>query len=318
MLSKKNQTNHIIIAFLCFLTQSSVLIPHAFAKNPRLVIVGSTTMLPLSEHLATYYRKKVGVDVLVQGGGSSAGPIAVLNKIAQIAASSRTFTNEESKNLRVFVIAHDVLAIVVHSSNPIKNITMEQLRDVLAGKITNWKDLGAPFNKPIQLVNDSSGNGTRTAIEELVMGKSKDKKTSGTLITLRSVVSNSSSEMKANIANFKYAIGYLPFSYLDNTVKALSIDGVPPTYAAAYKESYPLFRDLLLASFDFRNIFSWHQNFHNRFPHPFRLDGIIDCLFDLFLVSRDHLDDIPSMHTNSAPIQRSTEIQFQHHSVRRG
>ena len=250
MLSKKSQTNHIIYIltiFLCFLTQSLILIPQSYAKTPRLVIVGSTTMLPLSEHLATYYRKKVGVDVLVQGGGSSAGPIAVLNKIAQIAASSRTFTEDESKNLRVFVIAHDVLAIVVHPSNPIKNITMEQLRDVLSGKITNWKELGAPFSKPIQLVNDSSGNGTRTAIEELVMGKSKEKKTAGTLITLMSVVSNSSSEMKANVANFKYAIGYLPFSYLDNTVKALPIDRVPPTYAAAYKGDYPLFRDLYYA-----------------------------------------------------------------------
>ena len=228
------------IAFFCF-------IPQSYAKTPRLVIVGSTTMLPLSEHLATHYRKKIGAEVLVQGGGSSAGPIAVLNRIAQIAASSRTFTSEESKNLRVFVIAHDVLAIVVHPSNPIKSITTEQLRGVLSGKITNWKDLGDPFSKPIQLINDSSGNGTRTALEELVMRKSKDEKTSSNLITLMSVVTNSSSEMKANIANFKYAIGYLPFSYLDSTVKALSIDGVPPTYAAAHKGDYPLFRDLYYA-----------------------------------------------------------------------
>ncbi len=236
-----------LLAFLCFLAQSLIFIPHSLAKTPRLVIVGSTTMLPLSEHLATHYRKKIGVDVLVQGGGSGAGPIAVLNEIAQIAASSRKFTKEESENLRVFIIAHDVLAIVVHPSNPIQNITMKQLKDVLSGKITSWKELGAPFDKSIQLINDSSGNGTRSAIEELVMGKSKEKKISGTPITLMSVVTNSSSEMKANTANFKYAIGYLPFSYLDSTVKAISIDGVPPTYAAAHNGNYPLFRDLYYA-----------------------------------------------------------------------
>ncbi|MBI3590893.1 MAG: phosphate ABC transporter substrate-binding protein [Candidatus Melainabacteria bacterium] len=217
------------------------------ARLPRLIVVGSTTMLPLSEHLATKYKKALGVDVLVQGGGSSAGPIALLNNIAQIAASSRVLTKEESINLKVFVIAHDVLAIVVHPSNPINNISLNQLKDILAGKITNWKDLGAPFSKPIQLINDSSGNGTRAAIEELVMGKSKAKKINGTPITLMSVVTNSSSEMKANIANFKYALGYLPFSYLDNTVKALSVDNIPPTYAAAYKGEYPLFRDLYYA-----------------------------------------------------------------------
>ena len=230
--------------FQLFLLLSFMVAPYCHAKNPRLVVVGSTTMLPLSEHLATNYKNKLGVEVLVQGGGSSAGPIAVLNNIAQIAASSRKFTDEESKNLKVFIIAHDVLAVVVHPSNPMKDISMEQLKDVLAGKIMNWKQLGAPFNRPIQLVNDSSGNGTRSAIEELVMGKSKAKKTTGTLITLNSVVSNSSAEMKANVANFKYAIGYLPFSYLDDTVKALSINNGPPTYAAAYKGDYPLFRSL--------------------------------------------------------------------------
>ncbi len=219
----------------------------AFAKLPRLIVVGSTTMLPLSEHLATQYKKKIGVDVLVQGGGSSAGPVAVLNNIAQVAASSRTFTEHESENLRVFTIAHDVLAIVVHPSNPIKNISIQELKDILSGKITNWKQLGLPFDKAIQLVNDSSGNGTRAAMEELVMGKSKAKQLNGTLITLMSVVTNSSSEMKANVANFKYAIGYLPFSYLDNTVKAIAIDNVPPTYAAAHRGKYPLYRDLYYA-----------------------------------------------------------------------
>lgn len=232
----------LLLMFLCFIAQSS----HKYHARPqRLVIVGSTTILPLSEHLATNYRKKVGVDVLVQGGGSSAGPVALSNNVAQIAASSRELTEDEKKNLRVFTVAHDVLAIVTHPQNPLDNITIEQLRNVLSGKITNWKELGTPFDKPIQLINDSSGNGTRAALEELVMEKSKDSK--GIPITLMSVVTNSSSEMKANIANFKYSLGYLPFCYLDSTVKALSVDGVPPTYAAAYKGRYPLFRDIYYA-----------------------------------------------------------------------
>lgn len=247
MLNAKYRIKVFFLVLFLLLSQLLTLMPYSSAKLPRLVVVGSTTMLPLSEHLATHYRKDVGVEVLVQGGGSSAGPIAVLNKIAQIAASSRKFTEKEAKDLDVFVIAHDVLAVVVHPSNPLTNITKEQLRDVLSGKMTNWKELGAPFDKPIQLINDSSGNGTRAALEELVMGKSKSKGIKGVPITLMSVVTNSSSEMKANIANFKYAIGYLPFSYLDSTVKTLSLNNAPPTYAAAYKGIYPLFRDLYYA-----------------------------------------------------------------------
>lgn len=215
-----------------------------FAKNPRIVVVGSTTMLPLSEHFATHYQKKGIAEVLVQGGGSSAGIKAVLNNIAQVGASSRKLSFEERKNLKTYSVARDAIAIVVHKENPISNITMEQLRGVLSGKITNWRELGASFDKPIQLINDSAGAGTRAAIEELVMGKSREKKIKGMPISLMSVVTNSSSEMKLNIVHSKYAIGYLPFSYLDPTVKAISLDGIPPTYAAAYKGDYPLFRYL--------------------------------------------------------------------------
>lgn len=214
---------------------------------PRLVVVGSTTLLPLSEHLATNYRKSVGVDVLVQGGGSSAGVNAVLNKVAHVAASSRVLSEEEQKHIVPFIVARDALAIVVHPSNPIENISIEDLQNILSGKIKSWRELGALFDKPIQLVNDSAGAGTRSALEELVMGKSRNKKINGVPITLMSVVVNSSAEMKANIAGFKYAIGYLPFNYLDSTVKAISINNVLPTYAAANRGSYPLSRDLYYA-----------------------------------------------------------------------
>lgn len=235
--------NLVLFVFLFALSTCNL----SHSKAPRLVLVGSTTMLPLSEHLATNYRKNVMAEVLVQGGGSSAGINAVLNNIAQIAASSRDLSPQEEKNLKAIVVAHDALAIVVHTSNPIKNISMEQLKGILSGMIISWKELGVNYDKPIQLINDSAGAGTRAAMEELVMGRSRDKKIRGTPITLMSVVVNSSAEMKSNIANLKYAIGYLPFSYLDSTVKAISINGVLPTYASAHKGNYRLFRDLYYA-----------------------------------------------------------------------
>ena len=227
----------------CFLTilviltsQFLVLSPSGFAKEERLIVVGSTTMLPLSEQLATKYRKAVGVDVLVQGGGSTAGINAVLNGIANAGASSRELSKKEKEHLSAYIVGRDVLAIVVNPKNQINNISLDDLRQILSGKITTWEKLGIAFDKPIQIINDSTGSGTRAAIEELVMKDSN--------ITLMSVVANSSAEMKGNVANLKYSIGYLPFNYLDNTVKALSINNVLPSYAAAYKGEYPLFRDL--------------------------------------------------------------------------
>ena len=90
-----------IVCFLvCLLTtQSSVLTPQSCAKVERLVVVGSTTMLPLSEQLASTYRRQVGIDVLVQGGGSTAGIKAVLNGIANVGASSRELSTKEKIHL---------------------------------------------------------------------------------------------------------------------------------------------------------------------------------------------------------------------------
>ena len=236
------------LIILCFLLgYSNISCSLGYSNKEKLVVVGSTTMLPLSERLATTYKKDVGVDVIVQGGGSNAGIFALSSDIAQIAASSRKFTEKEKESFDIFPVAHDILAFVVHPSNPINDLSLEQLRDILSGKITSWKELGAPFDKPIQIINASPGNGSRIAIEELVMGKSREKKIDGIPMTLMSVITNSSPELKANVADLKYSIGYLPFNFLDSTVKALSIDNIPPTYAAAYKGRYPLFRDLFYA-----------------------------------------------------------------------
>lgn len=236
----------LVTPILIFIIVSTQMLSLKAEDLPRLIIAGSTTILPLSEQLASKYKKKVGVDVLVQGGGSSAGIKAVRNDVAQIAASSRNLSEEEKKDLKPYAIARDAIAIIVHPSNKIKNVTMKQLQDILSGKITSWKELGGA-DKPIQLVNDSAGAGTRAALEELVMGKNKEKNIKGTPVTLKSVVVNSSAEMKASIAHSKYGLGYLPFNYLDSSVKTLSINGITASYAGAHKGEYPLFRDLYYA-----------------------------------------------------------------------
>lgn len=242
---KKNTYLFLLILptlFFCLIIYSL-----AVWKPLRLVVAGSTAMLPLSEHLATHYRKAVGVNVSVIGGGSSAGLNALRNNIAEVAASSRPFTAEEKEGLQVFPIAHDVISIVVNPSNPINNITMEQLKGVLSGKIKNWKELGSSFDKPIILVNNSVGNGTREMLQRIVMKETKNDKTTLIPITLKSIVTNSSAETKANIANSKYAISYLPYNYVDNSVKPLCVNNIPPTYAASYKGKYPLSRELYYA-----------------------------------------------------------------------
>ena len=118
-----------------------------------LTVAGSTTVLPIAEMAAEGFEAKTGINVLVSGLGSSAGIEAAINGTADIASSSRSLTAEESSSdLVSTVIAHDGIAVIVNDANPVQAITLDELRDIYAGKITNWSELGGP-DLTIQLVN---------------------------------------------------------------------------------------------------------------------------------------------------------------------
>ncbi len=95
--------------------------------------------------------------------GSSAGIEAVSNGTADIASSSRGLNaDEQDLDLTPIVIAHDGIAVIVNDDNPVDNLSTEQLRDIYAGKITNWKEVGGEDLK-IQVINRDEASGTREA-----------------------------------------------------------------------------------------------------------------------------------------------------------
>jgi len=139
----------------------------------RVNIVGSTSVLPYIEVLAEDYEKwehyKSGA-VDVQGGGSSTGIRAATDGNADIGMSSRKLNDEESEALggRYFEIAKDGLGLIIHDDNPVKGLTLEQIRLIYMREITNWKEVGG-LDKEIHVVTREEGSGTRGAFEELVM-----------------------------------------------------------------------------------------------------------------------------------------------------
>jgi phosphate transport system substrate-binding protein len=192
--------------------------------------------MPFSEKLAEHFKiEKPRISVDVQGGGSSAGIQACINKTVDIGMSSRELKGEE-RSLNEIPICHDGIAVVVHPRNKLRNLTLDKIRDIYSGKITNWKELGW-IDRNIDCVTREEGSGTRGAFEELVMGKTE--------IHDRIMVQDSNGSVKEVVATDPYAIGYISLGVVDSSVSPVSVDGVSPTTKNITAKKYRIVRPFL-------------------------------------------------------------------------
>lgn len=185
-----------------------------------ITVVGSTSVQPVSELLAeAFMDDNPGTNIYVQGGGSTAGVRAVEEGAAEIGASSRDL-KEDEKHLNQYVIAKDGIAVVVHPSSDVSNLTLEEIKDIYAGKITNWSEVGGSSDSII-VVTREEGSGTRSAFEEIVMDADS--------ISGRAIVQNSTGAVATTVAGDENAIGYISLASLNENVKALKVEGVEAT-----------------------------------------------------------------------------------------
>ena len=146
---------------------SSLVLGLAASALANVTIRGSDTMLIMNQQLAEAFgAKNPSVPVNVTGGGSSIGINAFINGVANIAAASRPMRFSEIQRARSrgsiateIPVALDGLAIIVNKDNPIKSVTMDQLRKIYVGQITNWSALGGS-NSPITVFSRDSNSGT--------------------------------------------------------------------------------------------------------------------------------------------------------------
>lgn len=220
-------------------------IPQAYSANlsGRIMIAGSTSVQPLADELAKYFMQQYPkVSIEVQGGGSSVGIKSAIQGIVDIGTSSRELTEDESKQLsskgwQEIKIAEDGIAVIVHKSNPVSNLTIDQIRDIFSGKIKNWKEVGGKDAK-IVVVTREEGSGTRGAFEEIVMGKSAK-------ITDSAIVQPSTGAVKTTVSQDENAIGYISIGVLDSTVKGVKVEGVEPTEKNVKLGKYKIKRPFL-------------------------------------------------------------------------
>jgi len=213
------------------------------ALSGTLTIAGSTSVQPFSEVLAEkFMEKNKGVQVNVQGGGSSVGIEAAISGAAGLGSSSRDLKPEEkAKNLVDTKIALDGIAIVVHPENTVKALKTEDVMNIYLGNIKNWKELGGP-DAPITVVSREDGSGTREAFTTLVMNK-KD-------IVKNAIIQNSTGAVRTTVAGDKNALGYVSLSSLNKDIKALDIDGAAATEANVKAGTYKLQRPFIYVTKD--------------------------------------------------------------------
>jgi phosphate transport system substrate-binding protein len=218
----------------------AMVIPGCSSGTKEITEAGSTTVQPLAQELAdAFMAKNPDVRITIAGGGSSTGVTSVADGTVDIGAASRELKDsEKGMGLVVHVLARDGIAIVVHPTQTVSNLTEEQVKEIFEGGITNWSDIGGS-DADINVVAREEGSGTRAAFEELVLGENP-------MITANAILQPSNGAVRTTVAGDPNSIGFLSFGYLDDSVKALSIGGVAGIVANAKNGTYPIVRPLLL------------------------------------------------------------------------
>ena len=203
-------------------------------------MVGSTSMEKLANALSEAFMEKYpDVTVTAEFVGSGAGVEAVTTGTADIGNSSRSLKDEEkAAGVVENVVAIDGIAVCVDPANEVANLTKEQLTNIYNGTITNWKEVGGA-DEPIIVIGREAGSGTRGAFEELVDLKDACKYANEL---------DSTGAVIAKVASTPGAIGYASLDALDDSVKALSLEGVEATAENIKAGNYFLSRPFVMAT----------------------------------------------------------------------
>lgn len=199
---------------------------------------GSTSMESLVNALIEAFRVKYPeVDAPATGaGGSGQGVKDAQSGVSKIGNASRALKDEETADgtLEGKVIAYDGIAVVIHPDNPVNDLTIEQINKIYKGEITNWKEVGGE-DAAINAYGREKGSGTRDGFEELTNDGTKDEYTYKEELNETGVV-------KTKVAADPNGIGYMSYGSVDDTVKAVSVDGVALTEETVMDKSYKIQR----------------------------------------------------------------------------
>jgi len=200
-------------------------------------ISGSTTVQPIMEAAARNLQtmNPGRLTITVAGGGSGAGLNDTKNGANNIGMSSSSISADDRQILRVFEIARDAIAVIVHPTNPVNNLTREQIKGIFTGSITNWNMVGGA-NAPILIHSRETGSGTLATLEDLLLDREK--------VADRATPYASAELLKNAVARDPNGIGFDSIGFVDSTVKAVSVNNIRPSAGTVNNGSYPASRSL--------------------------------------------------------------------------
>jgi phosphate transport system substrate-binding protein len=203
-------------------------------------IAGGTAHIPVmtdaAKNIMAFNPK---IRITVEGGGSGIGVQKVGEGLVSIGNTGRALSEEEiaKYGLKTYPFALDGVAVVINPGNTVSGLSAQQVRDVFSGQITNWKEVGGKDGL-IHLFTRDEASGTREVFWEKLLKK-------GPIANNANVVA-SNGAMKGAIAQDKDAIGYAGIGHVDQTVKAVVLDGVVPSQDNAMNGGYPVVRKLYM------------------------------------------------------------------------
>ncbi|MEW6667818.1 MAG: phosphate ABC transporter substrate-binding protein [Thermodesulfobacteriota bacterium] len=210
-----------------------------------LVIKGSTTVLPIAQKTAEAYMKQnPSVKISIEGGGSGNGIKALIDGSTDIADSSR-FIKTKEVSLAVekgrypvpFAVAYDCIVPVVHPSNTLTNLSVEQLKKIYKGEVKNWKEIGGP-DAPVVVISRDTSSGTYEVWEEKVLH--------GDRVFPGALLQASNGAVAQAVAKNKNAIGYIGIGYVNKEVKALKVENVVGSAETTLNGTFPISRALYM------------------------------------------------------------------------
>ncbi|MDY6931032.1 MAG: phosphate ABC transporter substrate-binding protein [Halobacteriota archaeon] len=211
--------------------------------NGKLTIAGSSTLLPINQECARVLMdNNPNLRISVSGGGSGHGVKAVGSNEVDIGAASRDVKSkemEEYPSIKPVGIGLDSVAIVVHSSNSVGELTMEDASRIFSGEITNWNEVGGS-DSDIHVVTREDGSGTRDVFEKFVIDPYEVE------IAAEASVKPSNGEIRASVSRDENSIGFVSLGYIDSSIKGVKIDGVEPAVENVLSEDYKITRTLYL------------------------------------------------------------------------
>ena len=201
---------------------------------------GSTSMEKVIGALSeSFMANNADATVTYNPTGSGSGITAVQEGTCDIGLSSRALKDEEkSAGLKETVLAYDGIAIIVHPDNPVSDLTIEQIAQLYAGEITNWKDVGGN-DAEVVLIGREAASGTRDGFESITGTKEK---------CLYRQELTSTGDVITAVSQNPDAIGYASLASIKDSVKALNVDGVTPSEDTVKDGSYKVQRPFVLVT----------------------------------------------------------------------